>query len=106
MEWKAMQPGLSGADIMELLGFLPHFFHESDPRPAKEQIDTAYRHGGGWHSFPGFEMLPNGDLKYPGDPPTKLLAEAKFRDETIRFYQHSWLAIMQKDGSWEVARID
>jgi hypothetical protein len=28
------------------------------------------------------------------------------RDEEIRFYDYSWLAIVQPDGSFEVARVD
>lgn len=88
----------------EHLGYIPSFLSLSDPRPAKEQIHSAYISG--WHSFPGFEMAPNGDMLYPGDPPTKLLAEAKFRDETLRFYEHAWLAIVQPDGSFEVSRLD
>lgn len=48
----------------------------------------------------------NRQLLYPGDPPLKLLAERKFRNETLLFYEHSWLAIMQEDGTWEVCRVD
>jgi hypothetical protein len=90
----------------EMLGYIPGWIHEDDSRPIKEQIDNNYRHGGGWYNFQGFTMAENGNLHYPGDPPTLLLFEAKLRDETIRFYQHSWVAIVQKDGSFEVARID
>jgi hypothetical protein len=46
-----------------------------------------------------FAMLADGNLSYPGDPPTKLLAEARLRNEVIRFYEHSWLVVMQEDGS-------
>jgi len=40
------------------------------------------------------------------DLPVPLLAEARLRHETIRFYLFLWAAIVQADGSWEVARID
>jgi hypothetical protein len=102
MIWTVKHPRATA----DMLGFLPDFLSESDPRPAKEQIDMAYGHGGGWNSFYGFTMLPSGDIAYSGDPPTRLLYEAKLRSETIRFYEHAWVAILQQDGSYEIARID
>ncbi len=90
----------------EMLGFIPEFLNEDDPRPAKEQIDSNYGHGGGWHPLPGWTMLPDGNISYPGDPPCLLLAETKLRDETIRVYQYAWMAIIQPDGSFEIARLD
>jgi len=88
----------------DMLGLIPGFLSENDSRPAKAQFHTNYISG--WNSFQGFKMLEDGSLKYPGDPPTRLLFEAKFRNETIRFYNHSWVAIVQQDGSFEVARMD
>lgn len=90
----------------EHLGFVPLFFSESDPRPAREQVHEAYAHGGGWHPFNGFRMLSNGDMQYLGDPPTRLIAEARLRDEVLRFYDSAWFAIVQPDGSFEVSRLD
>lgn len=95
-------PGITG----EVLGIVPFFFSEDDPREARDQVHEAYAHGGGWSPFEGFEMLENGNLKFPGDPETQLLAEAKLRDETLRFYDHSWLAIIQPSGGFEVGRLD
>jgi hypothetical protein len=90
----------------DMLGFIPTFLIESDPRPAATQFDEQYKFAGGWDPFPGFTMLPNGNLSYPDDPPLHLLAETKLRDETIRFYEHAWVAIIQPDGSYEVSRMD
>lgn len=90
----------------DMLGFIPDFLSEEDPRPAREQFDQNYAHGGGWKHFEGFKMLPNGNLKYPGDPPVALLLETKLRDEIIRFYDCSWVTITQPDGSFEVCRMD
>lgn len=89
----------------DMLGLLPEFWDERDPRPAKEQADEAYRHGGGWRPFHGLTMEPAG-LSYPGDPPMKLVAEANLRTETIRVYECSWVAIVQPDGSHEICRMD
>lgn len=89
----------------EMLGFIPEFLSANDSRPAKEQIHSAYAHGGGWHSFPGFKMTPAG-LAYHGDSPMPLLAEARLRQEIVRIYDCAWVAIVQPDGSYDVARID
>jgi len=88
------------------LGLIPLFLSEFDRRPAREQFHDNYSHGGGWNPFSGFTMLPSGDLRYPGDPPTRLLAEARLRDEIIRIYEHAWVAIIQPDNSFEIARLD
>lgn len=90
----------------EMIGFLPLFFSERDPRPAKEQAHANYGHGGGWDPMPGFTMLNDGRLKYPGDPPLPMIAEAHLRDEIIRLYDCAWVAIIQPDKSFEVCRMD
>ena len=95
---------------MDVVGFIPEFLDENDPRPAVEQIDTAYQHGGGWMDFKGHELL-GGDgepysLKYPNDPPMRELSRAKLRDETLVLFTSSWLAVIQEDGSFRVARLD
>lgn len=100
--WLLLHPEITA----EMLGDIPLWLSSDDPRPAKEQIDTAYRHGGGWDPFPGFRLLDDNSLKYPGDPPTMPLAQTKLRDELIVFYDFSWLAIIQPDRSFEVCRVD
>ena len=102
MEWILLHPGVTP----EHLGYIPSFLDENDPDPARAQFNKNYRHGGGWIPFKGFTMLPNGNLKYPNDPPVPLLAETRLRHETIRFYAHSWIAIVQPDGTYEIARLD
>jgi hypothetical protein len=101
MYWSMLHPEASP----EHLGFIPSFLNEDDPRPAREQIDANYRHGGGWSPFVGFAMTRD-VLCYPGDPPMSALAETKLREETIRVYDYSWVAIVQPDGTWEVACLD
>ncbi len=100
MIWISKHPQFT----FEMLGFIPSFLSEKDPRPAAEQFNEHYISG--WRPFAGFTMLPNGDLSYPEDPPTRLLAETKLRDETIRFYDCAWVAIIQPDGSYEICRMD
>src|SRR5258708_6821588 len=92
---------------VDLLGYIPMFLSESDPRPAKEQFDLAYAHGGGWLPMNGWRLdLVTGWLKYPGDPVYKPIARAELRDEVIFVYEHAWVSIVQPDGSYEVARMD
>jgi len=100
MTWTLVHPRAT----LEMLDYIPGFLSAHDPRPAAQQIDEHYI--AGWSPFDGFKMLPSGNMHYPGDPPTLLLAQTKLRDEVIRFYQHAWLAIIQPDGSFEVARLD
>ena len=91
--------------VADAVGFIPEFLDENDPRPAREQINEAYAHGGGRRAFSGFTRTSNG-LQYPGDPPMKPYAQAHLRDETIVVFPHAWTMIVQADGSWEVARLD
>lgn len=109
MEWKLLKKGMTP----EHLGYLPAFLSEDDPRPAKEQIDANYQHGGGWHKFDGFEYDREGDfLLFPAseDGPAEFydaVAETHLRNEKITLHEPgSWLKIEQPDGSWEVARVD
>lgn len=103
MTWVLLHPQATP----EHLGMIPSFLLTSDPRPAAEQIDDRYRHGGGWTPVPKFRLAPDtGILSYPGDPPLVPIAMTKLREEVIYFYDHSWLAILQPDGSSEVSRLD
>jgi hypothetical protein len=89
------------------LGFIPSFVSTDDPRSAKEQLDSNYQHGGGWHSMPGFMLDLDGLLlTYPGDPPLHPRALAKIRDETVIIYPHDWVVILQQDESFDVCRMD
>lgn len=90
----------------QLLGFIPDFVTDADPRPAKEQFDANYAFGGGWSPVPGFTADPDGTLHFPDDPPMEAISEAHLRDEVIRVYEYAFVAIFQKDGSFEVARLD
>lgn len=88
----------------EHLGLLPGMLFKNDPRPAREQFDTNYVSG--WSPFHGFTMNKKMELCYPGDPPMKLLARTKLRDEVILLHDCSWVTIVQPDGSHETCRMD
>lgn len=100
-KWTILGP--SGPDW---LGFLPSFLDDNNPAPARDQLDANYQHGGGWRPFDGFKMKTGGSLHYPGDPPLRPVATAQLRDETLYVYPHAWVAIVQPDGAYEVARMD
>jgi hypothetical protein len=87
------------------LGLLPGMIDQKDPRPAKEQFDANYSHGGGWRPIKGL-MIKGFVLHYPGDPPLEPIAMWPLRDEMIVVYRYDIVAIFQKDGSFEVARMD
>ena len=104
--WYLMHPRMTA----EMLGLIPSFFHDNDPRSAREQIDDRYAHGGGWRPIKGFRLLPSRTIQYYDaegpEEPLPVLAYCHLRDEVICFYAHCWVAIIQPDGSFEVSRLD
>ena len=103
MLWTRKHPQ-ARAETLDLLS-ISLMLSDNDRRPAREQLNSGYQHGGGWRPFKGFTMLPNGDLQYPGEPPIKLLYEGSLMHETIRLYQYGWVAIVQPLGKFEVCRM-
>ena len=90
------------------IGILPDMLDEADPRPAKEQFDTGYAHGGGWSPFGDGQWRVNDEyrIKYPGDPWLFPLAMMVLREEMILIYELGIVAIFQPDGTFEIARMD
>ena len=43
----------------DILGLLPMIFDSNDPRPAREQANERYAHGGGWNPQEGWELNPS-----------------------------------------------
>jgi hypothetical protein len=94
-------------DAADLLGYLPGFISEDDDRPLAVQLDASYQHGGGWRPMQGWEFNKgSGTLHYPGDDPLLPIAMTKVGDETMLVYRYAWVVIAQKDGSFEVCRMD
>lgn len=91
-------------DVWDIVGIIPSFLNEDDPRPAREQFNSAYISG--WSPVPGFRMGPDYGLRYPDDPVMMPKAMMKLRKEIILVYESGWVAIIQPDKSWEVARLD
>lgn len=89
-----------------ILGYLPYWLSEADPRPARDQLNEHYQHGGGWNPFTGHTLRNDNSIKYPGDPVLPPRCTARLREETICVYDHAWVAIIQPDRSFEVCRMD
>ena len=106
MNWKFLDPKTTLAD----LGLIPGFLSEDDPRPASEQVDSNYKKASEWNrwrSLEGFTLNPDTlALAYPLDPDMLPIAMTQFRDETIVVYPDAWILILQKDGLFEVARVN
>lgn len=89
----------------EYWGLIPSFLNEEDKRPVKEQFAEHYISG--WKHFDGFKFdEKNQTLSYHGDPPMKAIGIIWFHDETIILFPHAWVLILQKNGKWEVCRMD
>lgn len=101
-QWKLLHPAMTA----EALGRLPFMLDLNNPAPAREQLDQGYAHGGGWDPFQGFTLRKDYCLIYSGDPPVKPIAMTVLRNELVVLYEHEWVAIIQKDRSFEVARMD
>jgi len=101
IDWELLQPGLTFTD----LGYLPEFVSVDDPRDARAQLDAGY-HVGGFRPMQGFWLDADDRLHYPGDPPLAPLAQARLRHERIVLYPYAWVAVIQRDRSFVVARMD
>lgn len=98
---------LRGPPNTDVLGIIPLMLNVHDERSAREQLHSGYLHGGGWHHFEGFTFYPETkEIRYPGDPPYQPIAIARLRDEAIILYPHAWVMVLQKDGTFEISRMD
>lgn len=105
MVWFAIDPRIDE----ETLGFLPLIFDPEDARKAREQVDDRYAHGGGWQPQAIWVVnFHNGTAKYPGDPEIRALAMSylPLTDERLLLFPMSYVAIIQRDGSYEMVRMD
>jgi hypothetical protein len=90
------------------LGYLPEILRADDPRPVKAQLEDRYAHGGGWRPIKGFALDPDSlVLAFPEDPPYRPAAACHLGKELVIFYpQCQLLCVVQRDGAWEVTRVD
>lgn len=94
---------------VDLVGYIPFGLSQNNPADAVSQLHASYTHGGGWHDFNSFTFKDdetNPQLLYPGDPPTDAVAFWQIRDERIILFDHAWVAVVQLDKTFRVARMD
>jgi hypothetical protein len=88
-------------------GELKWMLSDTNPHPAREQFDAAYFHGGGFTPMKGWTYDPlDYGITYPGDEKLLPVAWTELRSERIYLYRHAWVAIVQPDDSFVVARMD
>lgn len=88
-------------------GWLPVIFQLGDPRPAKEQIEERYAHGGGWSPNEKFATLPDGRIQYPEDDPLAPMFWTQIDSgETLILFEGSWLRILRPDATSDIVRMD
>jgi hypothetical protein len=110
--WEITPYGKRRGFTFEMLGEIPLFLQTFDKRPAREQIDAAYQHGGGWQPTAAgnftvqFDEAGRPILLSSGDPPYLPLAETRVGNERVFYYVCSFVAISQPDGAVEVSRCD
>jgi hypothetical protein len=91
----------------DMVGILPEFLDPKDPRPAREQLNENYAHGGGWSPMKGWRMEPSSHIMhYDDEVPLRPLARIRLRNESVLLYESSWVAIVQPNGEFEVSRMD
>jgi len=88
--------------------YLPVIFSPTDERPAVEQANDRYAHGGGWRKFSGFILGADKSLTYPGDPAYRPVAQSllPLTLEILIQYPHGWVMIYRSPKDWEVSRLD
>jgi len=107
--WRQLDDTLTCNQVKGMLGYLPDFIGEFNSEPIKDQIAANYAHGGGYSPYGKDKWIfdpVRKTLKYPGDPTLKPVAELQVRDELFIVYQYAVCAIVQKDGSFDVVRMD
>jgi hypothetical protein len=111
--WTITEHGKAQGVTDEWLGIIPLFLNERDERPAAAQINDEYAHGGGWRPMGNDKWTLKRDIHElvydEGSEDAEHyipLASAQLRDEKLFFYDCAWVAIVQPDGSFEVARLD
>ena len=95
-----LEPGVT----LQTLGALPDMLDANDPAPAREQLGRRYQHG--FRGRSGWYLDADDVLHFPGDRPYRPIAELRMRDERILVFECSFVAVIQSDRSFEVARID
>lgn len=80
----------------------------SEGENAAKVFDRCYAFGG-WRPLRNEKTtldMQTGEYQYPGDPKQKPLFKIEYNNEVIYGYRSEMWAIVQKDGSFELSRMD
>lgn len=108
---KAKVTALNGTTVNTLMHYLhnvPMWLADSlEGEKAVVVFNREYQFGG-WQPLRSKGMIvdKDGNFKYPGDPVQKPLFKIEYNDEVIYGYESEMWAIVQKDGSFEISRMD
>jgi hypothetical protein len=92
-------------DASDHLGRVPLLFNPDCADPAWQQLQDNYP-GGYQPEAPGKWTLTGDEhLIHPGLPPCPPSAMAYLRSEQLLVYAGGWLAIVQPDGEYTLARV-
>ncbi len=100
------------AATIDHLGLIPSFLHADEDRPATEQFNDAYQHGGGWRpSGSKFRIdqdkMELASITYPEDDQWPLLGVCIVGDKGVYVFQDGWVAITDmEENILEVCRMD
>jgi len=106
-KWTALARPFSPAQ----LGLLPSFFIKDDPRPAVDQLNERYAHGGGFCPLDGF-VIEEGRIVYPASEEWETdevyypIARTFVNGEPVTLFEMSWLTLKDKTGKTVVCRVD
>lgn len=93
---------------IEHVGMIPTFLNILDRRPAVDQINEGYAHGGGWRPLSGYKMdFKNFSLTFAGDTRKSPIAIIPLNDELVLVYEYGYVAIIDAiTKTVAVARLD
>jgi hypothetical protein len=85
-----------GYSQFDVVGMVEIFVHADDPRPVAEQLADRMKFSGGWQP-----------IDVAKDALGPVLAVAKLANgEVIEAYDERFIAVIEQDGSYAVARPD
>lgn len=103
--WELVHPR---ADI-DMLGYVPLFITRTSDVPLKKQFDAEYVSGWKTSASKWVRDTERNTLQgHPEDPPFPMIARYQHKPtgELLEFYTSCFTAIVQPDGTFEVARLD
>lgn len=97
---------ISECKISQSLGILPHYVMNEDyfHKDLKAALKEQYKFG--MFELTGGKIDDKGIFEYPGDPELFPLIKIVRGDEIYYQYEHAIVAIVQKDGSTFITRLD